>query len=126
MKMKYLFNPVDIRERYNLHDKVTSDGYIHIKIEKRHVWLEISCHPCIRQLNQEPKTAWLYTNSWYSWMWKYETRQTHICVCINDFGIEYYSKDDITHFFSALKPTYEYTVDWEGEELHWDSSRLAL
>ena len=47
-------------------------------------------------------------------MWKYETRQTRICLCVNDFGIKYYSKDDITYFFNDLKPTYEYTVDWEG------------
>ena len=59
-------------------------------------------------------------------MWKYETRQTRICLCVNDFGIKYYSKDDITYFFNDLIPTYEYIVDWEGEELHWDSSRLAL
>ena len=34
MKVKYKHFPRDIKEKYNLHDRVTPDGYVYIKIKK--------------------------------------------------------------------------------------------
>ena len=34
IKVKYKHFPQDIKEKYNLHDRVTPDGYVYIKIKK--------------------------------------------------------------------------------------------
>lgn len=34
MKVKFKHFPQDIKEKYDLHDKVTPDGYVYIKIKK--------------------------------------------------------------------------------------------
>ena len=48
-------------------------------------------------------------------MWRHNTRCTKICLCVDNFGIIYYSKDNITQSLNALKDKYDYTVDWDGE-----------
>ena len=36
-------------------------------------------------------------------MWEHETRQTKFCVCVNDFGIKYFNKDDADHLLTSLQ-----------------------
>ena len=37
-----------------------------------------------------------------------------ICLCVDDFGIKYYTKDYADHFLHAIGQTYKYTTDWDG------------
>ena len=46
--------------------------------------------------------------------WKHDTRPTIFCLCVDDFGVKYFSKDDAQHLLNALDKNYKYTVDWEG------------
>ena len=48
-------------------------------------------------------------------MWKYHTRKTMFCLCVDDFGVIYYSQDDIIHLQNILKPVYDIKTDWSGE-----------
>ena len=47
-------------------------------------------------------------------MWQHNTRPTKFCVCVDDFGIKYYSKDDALHLIKSLEKYYKCTKDWEG------------
>ena len=39
----------------------------------------------------------------------------HIFVlCVDDFGVKYYLRNDAEHLFNTLGILYEYTVDWAG------------
>ena len=49
-------------------------------------------------------------------MWKHHTRRTKIALCIDDFGVQYHSKEDLKHFLLALKKHYEYHLDKSGEQ----------
>ena len=58
-------------------------------------------------------------------MWKHSTRKTFFCLCVDDFGINYYDKDDILHLENALMPQYTAKLDWEGNnflgfKLEWN------
>ena len=33
-------------------------------------------------------------------------------LCVNDFGVKYYSKDNTIHLLDSLSEKYTYTVDW--------------
>ena len=35
-------------------------------------------------------------------------------LCVDDFGIKYFSKNDAMHLLNAIKTNYECTVDWTG------------
>jgi hypothetical protein len=58
-------------------------------------------------------------------MWEHKTRRTKFCVCVDDFGIKYYTHEDAMHLLNAIGKSYDYTVDWTGSNycgLHivWD------
>jgi hypothetical protein len=47
-------------------------------------------------------------------MWKHRTRKTVFCICVDDFGIKYFNKDDIDHLLGTLEKHYTVTTDWTG------------
>ena len=47
-------------------------------------------------------------------MWKHRSQRTRFCLCVNDFGLKYYTRDDGNHFLKALGNSYQYLVDWPG------------
>jgi hypothetical protein len=48
-------------------------------------------------------------------MWRHKTRKTTFCLCVDDFGIKYFSQDDAMHLINALKESYQVTIDWKGK-----------
>lgn len=47
-------------------------------------------------------------------IWSYTSRKTKFCLCVDDFGIKYYSTTDANHLLYALKQNYKISTDWEG------------
>ena len=57
-------------------------------------------------------------------MWEHETRPSKFCICVDDFGIKYYSKADAEHLLKSLRKHYKYITDWDrrnycGLTFHW-------
>ena len=46
-------------------------------------------------------------------LWVHESRKTVFCLCVDDFGVKYFSKADAEHLINALHD-YKTTVDWSG------------
>ena len=115
MKIQYKYFPKEVRSAYNLDKIVTTDGWIYIQIIKGMYGLKqaarlaydllkkrLSKHgysPCIENVN----------------FWKHKTRRTKFSLCVDDFGIKYYSKQDAIHLLASLQETYKITTDWTGE-----------
>ena len=56
-------------------------------------------------------------------IWKHSTRKTKFCLCVDDFGVQYFNADDAKHLINALKNKYDITVDFTGKNfcgLHLD------
>ena len=58
-------------------------------------------------------------------VWKYETHPTRFCVCVDDFGIKYFNKDDADHLLQSTGKNYQYTTDRKGNNycgltLNWN------
>jgi len=47
-------------------------------------------------------------------LWQHIKRPIKFCLCVDDFGIKYYSKQDVDHLLSAIGSNYQYTTDWSG------------
>ena len=39
--------------------------------------------------------------------------KTNICLCMDDFDVKYFSKDDADHILDSLKKDYAVLIDWE-------------
>ena len=57
-------------------------------------------HPC------------LYTTG----LWDHETRPTKFCLCVDDFGVKYFSKADADHLLDSLRANFKLSVDWAGTD----------
>ena len=60
-------------------------------------------------------------------IWQHATRKTKFCLCVDDFGVKYFSKEDADHLLESLGKHYTYTVDWKGQNfcgftIDWDYS----
>ena len=49
-------------------------------------------------------------------LWRHTSRKTTFIFCVDDFGIQYFSKVDTNHLIDAIQATYECPIDWEGTE----------
>ena len=114
MKVQYKHIPEDIRLQYNLQEKLTADNCIYIKIKKGMYGLKQAAILAYTQLKKQLLPHGYTPVEGTVGIWKHATRRTRFCLCVDDFGIKYYSQSDADHSLCAIGQTYKYTTDWEG------------
>jgi len=128
MRLKYKYIPDDIKQKYKLADKVTSDGYVYIKIGKGMYRLKqasiLAFQHLVRQLAPHGYRPCPYTTG----LWEHDTRLTKFCLCVDDFGIKYFCKDDLNHLLDTLRKYYKISVDMDGKNycglsIYWDYAK---
>ena len=91
----------DIIQHYSL-GTLQHNGYIFIKIKKRMYGLKQAVILAYHSLSK------LLTNGGYEQildslrMWKHKTRKTLFCLCVDDFGVRYYSKEDVQQLHDII------------------------
>ena len=115
MKVNYKYFPKDIRKRYDLANKVSSSGHIYIKMKMGMYGLKQAAILAYENLKQNLAQDRYKPVVGTVGMWQHKTRLTKFCICVDDFGIKYFSKDDVQHFLTSLKKQYKVTTDWEGQ-----------
>ena len=48
--------------------------------------------------------------------WRHTSRKTTFTFCVNNFGIQYFSKYDAGHLIEAIQDTYKCSIDWKGTQ----------
>ena len=108
--------PPDIYDQYSLQDKVTSTGFVYVKIKKGMYGLKQASILAYQHLvnNLAPHG---YTPCKYSLgLWTHTTRPTKFCLCVDDFGVKYFSKDDADHLLTSLRSSgFTVSTDWSGK-----------
>jgi hypothetical protein len=108
--------PPDIFEQYNLHSIISTDGFIYIKIKKGMYGLKQAAILAYQKLvnNLAP---YGYKPCKYSLgLWTHSTRRTKFCLCVDDFGVKYFSKSDADHLLTSLRSSgFTVSTDWEGK-----------
>ncbi|GFH54654.1 hypothetical protein CTEN210_11130 [Chaetoceros tenuissimus] len=123
---KYFF--ADIRERYNIDELIADDGYVYIKIKKGMYGLKHAALLAYKHLVNILEPFGYYPCPYTTGLWKHKTRKTVFCLCVDDFGIKYFSEDDRDHLLDALKSNYKISTDLEGThycglKLDWDYAK---
>mmetsp|Transcript_15150 Transcript_15150/g.21608 ORF Transcript_15150/g.21608 Transcript_15150/m.21608 type:complete len:108 (+) Transcript_15150:254-577(+) len=47
-------------------------------------------------------------------MWRHKTQKTLFCLCVDDFGINFFNQSDKEHLINALQQHYRVTIDHQG------------
>ena len=114
MRVKLKYFPPDIRNKYHLDNTVAPDGYVYIRIKKGMYGLKQAALLAYQHLKQCLAPHGYAPVVGTVGLWAHETRPTKFCLCVDDFGIKYFSKDDANHLLSSLSNHYKYTTDWDG------------
>ena len=113
MRIHSKYFPPDIRALYQI-DGIVQYGYEYIKIIKVVYGLKkgaiIACNQLI--FHMDPKGY--YPVPFTTVLWAHKTRRTKCCLCVDDFGVKYFNKDDADHFLESLKKDYTISTDLEG------------
>ena len=101
--------------QYNLNDIIKNE-YIYIQIQKGMYGLKQAAILAYTQVSSLLKKSGYQPIFGSLGMWKYNTRKTLVCLCVDEFGIKYHNRDDITLIENALKPQYTAKIDWGGKK----------
>jgi hypothetical protein len=115
MRIKYKYFPQAIRDQYNLASFLAPDGYIYIRIQKGMYGLKqaalLAYKHLVNQLEPHGYIPCPYTTG----LWSHKTRPTKFCLCVDDFGVKYFTEADANHLLGSLRAHYKISVDWEGK-----------
>jgi hypothetical protein len=114
MKIPIRNIPDDIIEMYKLQEKVSSDGYVYIKIKKGMYGLKQAALLAFDYLVKCLEPHGYVPCAHSVGLWKHKTRRTRFCLCVDDFGVKYFSKDDADHLITTLRKYFKVSVDWDG------------
>ncbi len=116
MRIKYKYFPQAVRDQYNLDNLVSPDGYIYIRIKKGMYGLKqaslLAYKHLVNQLAPYGYRPCPYTTG----LWEHTTRRTKFCLCVDDFGVKYFSTADAEHLLTSLRNHYKISVDWAGTD----------
>jgi hypothetical protein len=108
--------PDEIIGKYKLREKATPDESIYFKVVSGMYGLPQSgnSHYELEEcLNKEG----YFKSPLVPALWKHKTRPTQFVLVVDDFGIKYFTTEDLDHLINTLKKYYDVKVDPEGKEL---------
>ena len=114
MKVHISKFPPDIIQRYKLELLQDDNGYVYIKIKKGMYGLKQAAILAYLQLVNFLKEHGYFPEKHCIGLWSHNTLPTKFCLCVDDFGIKYFSKSDVNHLLNALRAHYKISIDWDG------------
>jgi hypothetical protein len=115
----------DIAKQYNIKDFIDADGYVYVKIKKGMYGLKQAAILAYKHLVNILKPYGYTPCPNTTGLWRHKTRPTKFCLCVDDFGVKYFSKDDADHLLNRLREHYKISVDYTGKNycgltMDWD------
>ena len=125
MKIHSKYFLSDIQQKYKIHNKIHTDNYIYCKIKHGMYGLKQAACLAYDSLKQHLSSYGYHPDKYAQNIWSHESRKTKFCLCIDDFGVQYFSKDDTQHQINALQNKYVITTDYLGKhfcglDITWD------
>ena len=106
----------ELRDLYNLDSLIDSDGYIYCEVKLGMYRLKQAAILAFNQLKKRLEAKGYRQLKESDGIWEHSTRKTKFCLCVDDFGVKKFSKNDADHLISTLKEFYEVSTDWTGKK----------
>ena len=96
MQVPFKYFREDIRIRYHLYNLV-HERFIFIKIKKGMYGLKQAALLAYKNLLKLLNNAGYHTIPVSLGLWRHKTRKTLFSLCVDDFGVKFYNKNDLDH-----------------------------
>ena len=116
MRIRYKYFPQAIRQQYHLDRFVTTDGYIYIRIKKGMYGLKQAAILAYKHLVNQLAPHGYHPCPYTTGLWQHDTRRTKFCLCVDDFGVKYFTPADAAHLLASLRAHYKISVDMAGTD----------
>ena len=117
MKKRCKHVPDGIRKQCQLDAKVTKDGCICIKIKKGMPCFKQAAMLAYQHLKQCLEPYGYEPMPRTTGLWRHKSRPTIFCLCVDDFGINFWNRHDADHSCNAIGANFQHAVD-EEEKNH--------
>eukprot|EP00957_Ditylum_brightwellii_P129471 9876008-Ditylum_brightwellii.AAC.1 len=81
-----------------------------------HVWAQTRSHFSIQAAQGASVLHGCAPISSSNGLWKHKTHPTMFALCVDNFGVKYYNKEDANHLVSVLQQYYQISINWEGKK----------
>ena len=89
-----------MRELYEIDERIAKDGYVYVKIKKGMYSLKQAAILAYQQLVKRLKPHGYYPVPNTAGLWAHKTRRIVFVLCVDDFRIKYFNKDDKNHLLN--------------------------
>ena len=104
----------DITDKYDIQKKIAPNGYVYCRIKRGMYGLKQAARLAYDNLKINLAPFGYHPDPITPTIWTHESKPTKFCLCVDDFGVKYYSADDAQHLMKALQSKYEITSDKSG------------
>ena len=101
--------PQEILDKYGL--TAETDGFVYFEVRKGIYGLKEAGLIAFKQLVTNLAPFGYEPMKFTSGLWKHRTKPTTFSLCVDDYGVKYFSKPDANHLIQALNTSYEITID---------------
>ena len=115
MKIHAKCFPKDIRDKYNIKNKIHSDGYVYCMIKRGMYGLKQAARLAYDNLKLHIGKYGYYPDKVATNIWSHQDRRTKFCLYVDDFGVQYFCKEDADHLIKVLQEKYIVTTDFTGQ-----------
>ncbi len=117
--------PEEIIQQYLLQDKVDSEGYVFIEVQKGMYGLLQAGILAQNLLEKRLNKQGYFQNKAVPGLWTHDSRPISFTLVVDDFGIKYIGKEHALHLLNILQEHYEIAVDRTGNKfigltMDWD------
>ena len=113
MRIQIKSLPQDIIEKYTLLDIAAADGHVYICINKDMYGLKQAALLAYMKLVDHLAPNGYAPLPFSLGLWTHKTKKTTFCLCVDDFGVNYFSTKDTEHLITALREKFHVMVNWE-------------
>ena len=101
----------DMRKKYNIESIIAYDIYVYYKIKRGMYGLkqaaQLTYDALLHNLSKHGYAPHKYSPN----IWGRKRRKAKKYLCVDDFVVQYTSKDDVDHLLNGIKEYYTITVD---------------
>ncbi len=115
-KIKLTNIPEEVIKEYKLHEYVTPDGWVYIKVIQGMYGLPQSGSLGHNLLEGRLNKEGYFQSQTVPGFWKHTTKPIQFVLVVDNFGIKYLKQEDLDHLIQSLKKHYDVAVDLDGKE----------
>jgi hypothetical protein len=121
--------PEEIQHEYNTKEFADKNGYVYMEVTGAIYGLSQSEYLANQDLVRKFSYIWIPPSFKRTpGLWKHETRRTTFTLVVDDFGVQYFNKEDADHLINSIEANYPVKTDWTGSKyigivLDWDYAK---